>query len=72
MRDLSISIFFLSPFCGSYINQLQTCSDRDHMRDFGLILYKNYFYFRCMGVLPTSMSVCHMCAWCPQRLEKGI
>lgn len=32
----------------------------------------NFFFCVCMVGLPTWMSVYHLCAWCPLRLEEGI
>lgn len=32
----------------------------------------NYFYFMCVNILPSFICVCHLCAWCPERLEEGI
>jgi hypothetical protein len=31
-----------------------------------------YFYLMCISILPASLSVHHMCAWCPGRSEEGI
>lgn len=31
-----------------------------------------YFYFMCMSVFLTCISVYHEHAWCPWRLKKGI
>lgn len=34
--------------------------------------FTNYFYFICMSVLATCMSVYHLCAWYPRSPEDGI
>ena len=37
----------------------------------GFVDFISFHHFMCMSVLPTFLSVCHGCAWCPQRPEES-